>query len=171
MSEIEEEAIEILNWTQSKIIKDLWMIKVSYIKRAGSEQYAQPLSKTVFMNPKTDKKILLVKLSSMIDTVLNQDGESFSHQTYEDGQRLYDAQISLDNKTIIKKEDNNPEKWYDFLFSQFDESGELLLFVCREGWAETGWNRVLFYTNWKLMVDSNNNPKSMIIKIKKVDVN
>ena len=170
MSEIEE-AIKILNWTQSEIIKELWMIKVSYIKRAGSEQYAQPLSKTVFMNPKTDKKILLVKLSSMIDTVLNQDGESFSHQTYEDGQRLYDAEISLDDETIIKKEDNNPEKWYDFLDSQFDESGDLLLFVCREGWAETGWNRVLFYTNWKLMVDSNNNPKSMIIKIKKVDVN
>ena len=116
MSEIEE-AIKILNWTQSEIIKELWMIKVSYIKRAGSEQYAQPLSKTVFMNPKTDKKILLVKLSSMIDTVLNQDGESFSHQTYEDGQRLYDAEISLDDETIIKKEDNNPEKWYDFLDS------------------------------------------------------
>ena len=166
MSELEE-AIEILNWTQSKIIKDLWMIKVSYVTRAGSEQHAKPISKTVFMNPKTDKETLVVKLSSMMDATLNKGFDN----PIEDGQRLYDAQISLDNKTIIKKEDNNPEKWYDFLFSQFDESGELLLFVCREGWAETGWNRVLFYTNWKLMVDSNSNPKSMIIKIKKVDVN
>ena len=166
MSEIEE-AIEILNWTQSKIIKDLWMIKVSYVTRAGSEQHAKPISKTVFMNPKTDKETLVVKLSSMMDATLNKGFDN----PIEDGQRLYDAQISLDNKTIIEKEDNNPEKWYDFLFSQFDESGELLLFVCREGWAETGWNRVLFYTNWKLMIDSNSNPKSMIIKIKKVDVN
>ena len=166
MSELEE-AIEILNWTQSKIIKDLWMIKVSYVTRAGSEQHAKPISKTVFMNPKTDKETLVVKLSSMMDATLN---KSFAAPT-EDGQRLYDAQISLDNKTIIEKEKNNPLNWYDFLFSQFDESGELLLFVCREGWAETGWNRVLFYTNWKLMVDSNSNPKSMIIKIKKVDVN
>jgi hypothetical protein len=166
MSELEE-AIEILNWTQSKIIKDLWMIKVSYVTRAGSEQHAKPISKTVFMNPKTDKETLVVKLSSMMDATLN---KGFDNPT-EDGQRLYDAQISLDNKTIIEKEKNNPLNWYDFLFSQFDESGELLLFVCREGWAETGWNRVLFYTNWKLMVDSNSNPKSMIIKIKKVDVN
>ena len=166
MSELEE-AIEILNWTQSKIIKDLWMIKVSYVTRAGSEQHAKPISKTVFMNPKTDKETLVVKLSSMMDATLNKGFDN----PIEDGQRLYDAQISLDNKTIIEKEDNNPEKWYDFLDSQFDESGDLLLFVCREGWAETGWNRVLFYTNWKLMVDSNSNPKSMIIKIKKVDVN
>jgi hypothetical protein len=166
MSEIEE-AIEILNWTQSKIIKDLWMIKVSYVTRAGSEQHAKPISKTVFMNPKTDKETLVVKLSSMMDATLN---KSFAAPT-EDGQRLYDAQISLDNKTIIKKENNNPLNWYDFLSSQFDESGELLLFVCRQGWAETGWNSVLFYTNWKLMVGSNSNPKSMIIKIKKVDVN
>jgi hypothetical protein len=171
MSEIEE-AIKILNWTQSEIIKELWMIKVSYIKRAGSEQYAQPLSKTVFMNPKTDKKILLVKLSSMIDTVLNQDGESFSHQTYEDGQRLYDAEISLDDETIIKKEDNNPEKWYDFLDSHFDDiNDDLLLFVCREGWTDTGWNSVFFYTEWIRMVSSNSNPQSMIIAIELVDVN
>lgn len=170
MSEIEE-AIEILNWTQSKIIKDLWMIKVSYVTRAGSEQYAKPISKTVFMNPKTDKKTLLVKLSSMIDTVLNQDGESFSHQTYEDGQRLYDAEISLDNKTIIEGNENTPKKWYDFLDSQFGESGDLLLFVCREGWAETGLNNVFFYTDWSLMVSSNSNPKSMIIAIELVDVN
>ena len=166
MSEIKE-AIKILNWTQSKIIKDLWMIKVSYVTRAGSEQYAKPISKTVFMNPKTDKETLVVKLSSMMDATLNKGFDN----PIEDGQRLYDAQISLDNKTIIEKEKNNPLNWYDFLFSQFDESGELLLFVCREGWAETGWNRVLFYTNWKLMVSSNSNPKSMIIKIKKVDVN
>jgi|TARA_R110002074_G_scaffold27981_5_gene80803 hypothetical protein len=171
MSEIEE-AIKILNWTQSEIIKELWMIKVSYIKRAGSEQYAQPLSKTVFMNPKTDKKILLVKLSSMIDTVLNQDGESFSHQTYEDGQRLYDAEISLDDETIIKKEDNNPEKWYDFLDSHFDDiNDDLLLFGCREGWTDTGWNSVFFYTEWIRMVSSNSNPQSMIIAIELVDVN
>ena len=143
------------------------MIKVSYVTRAGSEKYAKPISKTVFMNPKTDKETLVVKLSSMMDATLNKGFDN----PIEDGQRLYDAQISLDNKTIIKKEDNNPEKWYDFLFSQFDESGELLLFVCREGWAETGWNRVLFYTNWKLMVSSNSNPQSMIIAIKKVDVN
>ena len=166
MSEIEE-AIEILNWTQSKIIEDIWMIKVSYVTRAGSEQYAKPISKTVFMNPKTDKETLVVKLSSMMDATLNKGFDN----PIEDGQRLYDAQIRLDNKTIIKKEDNNPKKWYDFLFSQFDESGELLLFVCREGWVERGWVRGLFYTNWKLMVDSNSNPKSMIIKIKKVDVN
>ena len=172
MSEIKE-AIEILNWTQSKIIKDLWMIKVSYVTRAGSEQHAKPISKTVFMNPKTDKETLVVKLSSMMDATLNKS----SGLSTKDGQRLYDAEISLDNKTVIKKEDNNPKKWYDFLDSHFDESGELLLFVCREGWTfppfttSGGWNRVLFYTNWKLMVDSNSNPKSMIIKIKKVDVN
>ena len=168
MSEIEE-AIEILNWTQSKIIKDLWMIKVSYVNRAGSEQYAQPLSKTVFMNPKTDKETLLVKLSSMIDTALNES----SGLSTEDGQRLYDAQISLDNKTIIKKEDNNPKKWYDFLDSHFDDiNDDLLLFVCREGWGLTHPTPdVFFYTNWGLMVSSNSNPQSMIIAIELVDVN
>ena len=137
------------------------------MRNMGDSRYANPVLNKVLMNLQTDKKTLLVKLSSMIDTALNQS----SGLSTKDGKRLYDAQISLDNKPIIKKEDNNPEKWYDFLDSQFDESGDLLLFVCREGWAETGWNRVLFYTNWKLMVDSNNNPKSMIIKIKKVDVN
>jgi len=167
MSEIEE-AIEILNWTQSKIIEDIWMIKVSYVTRAGSEQYANPVLNKVLMNLQTDKKTLLVKLSSMIDTALNES----SGLSTKDGQRLYDAEISLDNKTIIKKEDNNPKKWYDFLDSHFDDiNDDLILFVCREGWGETGWNSVFFYTNWGLMVSSNSNPQSMIIAIERVTVN
>ena len=167
MSELEE-AIEILNWTQSKIIEDIWMIKVSYVTRAGSEQYANPVLNKVLMNLQTDKKTLLVKLSSMIDTALNES----SGLSTKDGKRLYDAEISLDNKTIIKKEDNNPKKWYDFLDSHFDDTNnDLILFVCREGWGETGRNSLFFYTNWGLMVSSNSNPQSMIIAIELVTVN
>ena len=61
MSEIEE-AIEILNWTQRA--SEMRMVKLSYVSKPGSQQYAKPISKTVFRDIKTHPRDLTIQLSN-----------------------------------------------------------------------------------------------------------
>jgi len=172
MSE-KEEAIEILNWTQRA--SEMWMVKLSYISRAGSEQFAKPISKTVFRDIKTSPRELVVQLSTMLDETLNKRNKSKGlAQT-----RLFDNQIKLNNETHIEKDDNNPKMLHSFLMKFWNNSvpisesatqDGLLLFVCGRQMVGEEVGRLSFYTTWNQMCKDNTTPYSIILKIKPVKV-
>ena len=103
-----DEAIEILNWTQRA--SEMWMVKLSYVSKAGSEQYAKPISKTVFRDNKTHPRDLIIQLSMMLDETLNKRNKTKGLGI----NRLYDNTIRLNNEKQIDIEDNNAtvlHKW------------------------------------------------------------
>ena len=77
----------------------MWMVKLSYVSKPGSQQYAKPISKTVFRDIKTHPRDLTIQLSMMLDETLNKRNKIKGLEI----NRLYDNNISLNNQKIIKK--------------------------------------------------------------------
>ena len=165
MSE-KDEAIEILNWTQRA--SEMWMVKLSYVSKAGSQQYAKPISKTVFRDIKTSPRDLVVQLSTMLDETLNKRNKAKGLAQ----KRLYDNQININNKSILTIDDNNPKMLHSFLMEFWNTTSDnaLLLFVCGRQMVGEEVGRLSFYTTWNQMTQDNTNPYSIILKIKKVKV-
>lgn len=162
MSEIEE-AIEILNWTQRA--NEMWMVKLSYVSKAGSERYAKPISKTVFRDIKNHPRDLTIQLSMMLDETLNKRNKTKGLGI----NRLYDNKIQLNNETQIKIEDNNATVLHNWLMKSW-ANDELLLFVCGRQMAGEERGILSFYTTWEQMTKDNTNPYSIILKIKRVKI-
>ena len=162
MSEIEE-AIEILNWTQRA--SEMWMVKLSYVSKPGSQQYAKPISKTVFRDIKTHPRDLTIQLSMMLDETLNKRNKIKGLGI----NRLYDNNISLNNQKIIKIEDNNATVLHNWLMKSW-ANDELLLFVCGRQMEGGGRGDLSFYTTWNQMTQDNSEPYSIILKIKRVKI-
>ena len=161
-----DEAIGILNWTQRA--SEMWMVKLSYVQRAGSEQYAKPISKTVFRDIKTSPRDLVVQLSTMLDETLNKRNKAKGFAQ----KRLYDNQININNKSILTIDDNNPKMLHSFLMKFWNTTSDnaLLLFVCGRQMVGEEVGRLSFYTTWNQMTQDNTSPYSIILKIKKVKV-
>ena len=160
------EAIEILNWTQRA--SEMWMVKLSYVSKAGSQQYAKPISKTVFRDIKTDSTLLIAQLCAMLDETLNKRNKAKGYEVT----RLYENKISLNNDTIIMAEDNNSAVFTSWLMKSWNTTSDnaLLLFVCGRQMAGGGRGDLSFYTTWNQMTQDNSEPYSIILKIKKVKI-
>jgi hypothetical protein len=158
-----DEAIEILNWTQRA--SEMWMVKLSYVSKAGSEQYAKPISKTVFRDNKTHPRDLIIQLSMMLDETLNKRNKTKGLGI----NRLYDNTIRLNNEKQIDIEDNNATVLHNWLMKSWANDA-LLLFVCGRQMVGAEQGSLSFYTTWNQMTQDNSEPYGIILKIKRVKI-
>jgi hypothetical protein len=156
-----DEALKILNWTQ-KDFDEVWLIKLKYIRREGSERYNQPMSKTSLRSIETPELDLVVRLCAMLDETLNHRAKS--------NIRLYDATIKLDDEVIIEAKDNTPAKVLGFIGSQIGpKHGSLALSLATNSWGANP-SLLQFYSSYKEMCESNSSPKGIMLLIKKAKV-